>query len=284
MAQTSTRERSAYEENFRDHLGNVTPDGKRLKIHPRKPRGAYHRARVLVSWVLLVIFFGGPFVTINAHPLLLLNIIERKFVLFGVPFWPQDFHLFLLVTLTFVMFIVLFTAIFGRLWCGWACPQTIFLEMVFRKIEYFIEGDAVQQRRLDKAPWTADKMMRKGLKHGIYAGLSFLIANTFLAYIIGIDELWVIVTDPPSQHLAGLGSITLFSRASSSVRTVAGNQSWSIRTPSLSRTTSNVASREARRARQARMSRVWATVWNVDSVSRSAPPGSTFAMASRWNV
>ncbi|MDA0335823.1 MAG: cytochrome c oxidase accessory protein CcoG [bacterium] len=211
MAQTSTRERSAYEENFRDHLGNVTPDGKRLKIHPRKPRGAYHRARVLVSWVLLVILFGGPFVTINGHPLLLLNIIERKFVLFGVPFWPQDFHLFLLVTLTFVVFIVLFTAIFGRLWCGWACPQTIFLEMVFRKIEYFIEGDAVQQRRLDKAPWTADKMMRKGLKHGIYAGLSFLIANTFLAYIIGIDELWVIVTDPPSQHLAGLGSITVFS-------------------------------------------------------------------------
>jgi cytochrome c oxidase accessory protein FixG len=211
MAPTATRERSAYEESFRDHLGNVTPDGNRLKIHPRKPRGTYHRARVLVSWVLLAILFGGPFVTINGHPLLLLNVVERKFVLFGVPFWPQDFHLFLLVVLTFVVFIVLFTAIFGRLWCGWACPQTIFLEMVFRKIEYFIEGDAVQQRRLDKAPWTAAKMTRKGLKHGIYLALSFLISNTFLAYIIGIDELWVIVTDPPSQHLTGLGSITVFS-------------------------------------------------------------------------
>jgi len=144
-------------------------------------------------------------------PCFLLNIVERKFVLFGVPFWPQDFHLFLLVVLTFVVFIVLFTAVFCRLWCGWACPQTIFLEMVFRKIEYFIEGDGVQQRRLDKAPWTADKVARKGLKHGIYLGLSFLIANTFLAYIIGIEQLWVIVTDPPSQHLAGLGSISVFS-------------------------------------------------------------------------
>ncbi len=208
---TTTPTRSAYEKNFRDHLGNITPDGERLKIHPRKPRGRFHRARVLVSWVLLAILFAGPFVTINGHPLLLLNVLERKFVLFGVPFWPQDFHLFLLVVLTFVVFIVLFTAIFGRIWCGWACPQTIFLEMVFRKIEYFIEGDAVQQRRLDKAPWTADKLMRKGLKHGIYLSLSFLIANTFLAYIIGIDELWVIVTDPLSQHLAGLGSISIFS-------------------------------------------------------------------------
>jgi cytochrome c oxidase accessory protein FixG len=208
---TVTSGRSAYEENFRDHLGNVTPEGRRLKIHPRKPRGRFHRARVVVSWVLLAILFGGPFVKINGHPLLLLNIVERKFVIFGVPFWPQDLYLFLLVVLTFVVFVVLFTAIFGRLWCGWACPQTIFLEMVFRKIEYFIEGDAVQQRRLDKAPWTADKVMRKGLKHGIYFSLSFLIANTFLAYIIGIEQLWEIVTDPPSEHLVGLMSITIFS-------------------------------------------------------------------------
>ena len=206
-----TRERSAYEENFRDHLGNVTPDGSRLKIRPRKPRGALHRARVGVSWLLLAILFGGPFVKINGHPLLLLNIIERKFVLFGVPFWPQDLYLFLLVVLTIVVFVVLFTSIFGRIWCGWACPQTIFLEMVFRKIEYLIEGDAVQQRRLDKGDWNGTKIMKKGVKHSIYFALSFLIANTFLAYVIGIEQLWVIVTDPPSQHLGGLFSITIFS-------------------------------------------------------------------------
>ncbi len=206
-----TTTHSAYEENFRDHLGNVAPDGSRQKIHPRKPRGPYHRARVAVSWVLLSILFAGPFISINGHPLLLLNIIERKFVLFGVPFWPQDLHLFLLVVLTFVVFIVLFTSIFGRLWCGWACPQTIFLEMVFRKIEYLIEGDGVQQRRLDKAPWSAGKIARKTIKHSIYFSLSFLISNTFLAYVIGVDELWIIVTDPPSQHLVGLFSISIFS-------------------------------------------------------------------------
>ncbi|MBT4098104.1 MAG: cytochrome c oxidase accessory protein CcoG [Gemmatimonadetes bacterium] len=203
--------RTAYEENFRDHLGNVAPDGSRTKIRPRKPRGPFHRARVGVSWLLLAVLFGGPFITINGHPLLLLNVIERKFVLFGVPFWPQDLFLFLLVVLTIVVFIVLFTSIFGRLWCGWACPQTIFLEMVFRKIEYLLEGDGVQQRRLDKAPWTTDKIIRKTSKHGIYLALSFLISNTFLAYVIGIDQLWVIVTDPPSQHLVGLFTITIFS-------------------------------------------------------------------------
>lgn len=209
MSETTTQAVSP--DSFRDHLGNIAPDGQRSKIHPRKPRGDFHRARLFVSWVLLAVLFAGPFISINGHPLLLLNVVERKFVLFGVPFWPQDFHLFLLVVLTFVVFIVLFTAIFGRVWCGWACPQTIFLEMVFRKIEYLIEGDGVQQRRLDKAPWTAAKVVRKGLKHGIYLVLSFLIANTFLAYVIGIDQLWTIVTDPPTQHLAGLGSITVFS-------------------------------------------------------------------------
>ena len=199
------------DESFRDHLGNITAEGKRLKIYARQPRGAYHRARVVVSWVLLTILFGGPFVDIDGQPLLLFNIVERKFVLFGVPFWPQDLHLFLFVMLALVVFIVLFTAVFGRLWCGWACPQTVFLEMVFRKIEYWIEGDAVQQRRLDKAEWTGDKVFRKVLKHGIFGALSFLIANIFLAYIIGADELFVIVTDPPSEHLAGLISIVIFS-------------------------------------------------------------------------
>ena len=211
MSTSPTVERSQYDANFRDHLGNVTPEGKRLKIRPRKPRGAYHRARVVVSWALLALLFAGPFLKVGGHPLLLLNIVERKFVLFGVPFWPQDLYLFLLIVLSFVVFIVLFTSIFGRLWCGWACPQTIFLEMVFRKIEYWIEGDAVQQRRLAKAAWTAGRTARLGLKHGIYLGLSFLIANTFLAYIIGTEELWRIVTDPPSEHLVGLFSITVFS-------------------------------------------------------------------------
>jgi cytochrome c oxidase accessory protein FixG len=200
-----------YETNFRDSLGNVTRQGKRLKIHPKKPSGRYHTARRIFSLGLLAFLFTGPFIKIGGHPLLLLNIIERKFVIFGTPFWPQDFYLFLLTMLTGLVALVLFTAVFGRLWCGWACPQTIFMEMVFRKIEYLIEGDAAKQVRLDRAPWTGNKIAKKGLKHGVFFVISFLIANTFLAYIIGIEELWIIVTDPPQQHLTGLATITIFS-------------------------------------------------------------------------
>lgn len=200
-----------YADNFRDHLGNVTREGKRLKIYPKKPGGQYHTARRIVGWVLLTILFAGPFVRINGQPLLLLNIVERRFVLFGIPFWPQDLYLFLLTALSMVVFVVLFTAVFGRLWCGWACPQTVFMEMVFRKIEYLIEGDARQQRKLDEGSWTSEKIFKKTLKHGLFFGLSFLIANIFLAYIIGSEPLWEIITDPPAEHLTGLMAITLFS-------------------------------------------------------------------------
>ena len=200
-----------YQHNFRDSLGNITRAGKRLKIYPRRPGGSYHSARRIVSLVLLLFLFAAPFIKIDGHPFLLFNILERKFVLFGLPFWPQDFHLFLLCTLALVVAIVLFTAVFGRLWCGWACPQTIFMEMLFRKIEYWIEGNASSQRRLDQSPWTARKTFKKGLKHSLFFAISFAIANIFLAYIISVEELWKIVTDPPQQHLQGLASITIFS-------------------------------------------------------------------------
>src|SRR5690606_5974227 len=110
---------------------------------------------------LLTALFTIPFIKVNGEPLFLLNIIERKFIIFGYIFWPQDFFLFGLAMLTFMVFIVLFTTVFGRLWCGWACPQTIFLEMVFRRIEYWIEGDAAHQKALKKAPWTAGKIFKK---------------------------------------------------------------------------------------------------------------------------
>ncbi len=198
-------------DSFRDSIATADKDGRRLWIYPTKPKGKLYSARTYFSWLLLLILFGLPFIKIHGQPAILLNIIERKFIIFGVAFWPQDFYLFVLATLTLVVFIVLFTAVFGRLFCGWACPQTIFLEMVFRKIEYLIEGSASKQRRLAQAPWTLSKIFKKGLKHSIFLGLSFIIGNLLLAYIIGIDELEKIITDPPSEHLAGLSFMILFS-------------------------------------------------------------------------
>ncbi len=198
-------------EPFRDRIATVDESGKRVWISPKKPSGRYYNTRTVVSFILLIFLFGAPLIKINGQPMILLNVIERKFILFGLAFWPQDFHLFALAVLTFVVFIILFTVVFGRVWCGWACPQTIFMEMVFRKIEYWLEGDSHKQRALDKAPWTRKKIFKKTTKHIIFYALSFLIGNTFLAYIIGVDELYKIVTDPPNQHVAGLTAMIIFS-------------------------------------------------------------------------
>jgi cytochrome c oxidase accessory protein FixG len=154
--------------------------------------------------------FAGPFVRVQGNPLLLLNFIERKFVILGRVFWPQDMIISAVTLLIFCTGIIVFTVAFGRLWCGWTCPQTILMEMVFRKIEYFIEGDSWHQRALAKAPWSAGKIIKKLTKHSIFFGLSFVVGNTLLAYLIGTDQLFKLVTDNPAKHLQGLGFMLLF--------------------------------------------------------------------------
>jgi len=200
----------ANSETFRDSISTISKEGKRAWVYPKKPKGDLHTKRIYVSIVLLILMFTGPFMKVNGHPLMMFNVIERKFFVFGITFWPQDFFLFALAMLTFVVFIILFTAIFGRVWCGWACPQTIFMEMVFRKIEYWIEGDYMQQKALNNGEWNTDKVIKKVSKNVIFFLLSFLIANTFLAYIIGIDELKLLVTDGPGKHLSSFIPLIAF--------------------------------------------------------------------------
>lgn len=200
-------------EEFRDTISIVNEKGARKWVYAKKPQGRFYNARTIVSIFLLAFLFGMPFVKINGHPFLLLDVINRNFIIFGSIFTSEDYYLLGLISLTFIILLILITAVFGRIFCGWICPQTIFLEMVFRKIEYLLEGDYTKQMALDKSPWTMNKFLRKGLKYSIFFFISFLIANTFLAYIIGIDELFTIVTDPPSKHIAGLTSIILFSFA-----------------------------------------------------------------------
>lgn len=199
------------DESFRDHIATVDAQGKRVIIYPSKPKGQLHRARLVVSWVLLAFMFLAPFIKIGGQPLLLFNIFERKFVIFGLAFWPQDFHLFVLATITFVVFIVLFTVIFGRLWCGWACPQTIFMEMVFRKVEYWIEGNSGKQRALDRGPWNGKKTFKKLSKHAIFLVISFAVGNIVVAYLVGVDQLYQLIADGPRSHLAAFVAVVAFS-------------------------------------------------------------------------
>lgn len=198
------------EENFRDHVSHIDAEGHRVFFHPKKPHGKLYQWRTILSYAYLLVFFTLPFVRIQGKPLFLFDLLERRYILFGLRFWPQDFFIFVVGMLAFIVFIALFTVIFGRIFCGWICPQTIFMEMVFRKIEYWVDGDAAQQRALLKMKWTAEKMRKRVLKFSLFTIFSFLVGNTFLAYVIGTDHLWAIVTEPLAQHVGGFALMLIF--------------------------------------------------------------------------
>lgn len=197
--------------NYRDKVSNVDKkSGKRLWIYAKKPKGKLYKLRSYVAYVYMLLFFSAPFIYINGNPLLMLNIPEGKFSLFGSLFWPQDFYIFGLGMLMFIVFIILFTLVFGRIFCGWICPQTIFMEMLFRKIEYWIEGDAPSQKLLHKQTWDTNKLIKKTTKHVLFLLLSFVIANTFLAYIIGKTSWLKLVQEPIQNNIAALITMLIF--------------------------------------------------------------------------
>lgn len=198
-------------EEFRNQIATVTKEGRRKWIFPKKPSGIFHNFRIIVSIILLVFLIVAPFVKVNNQPLLLFDFFNRRFILFGALFGPQDFFIFALILVAFIVFIILFTVIFGRIFCGWICPQTIFMEMVFRKIEYLIEGDARDQIKLKLSNWNANKLFKKTLKHFIFITISILISNIFLSYLIGIDKLLQIIKAPLAEYLEGLIAILVLS-------------------------------------------------------------------------
>ena len=156
---------------FRDAVATISKDGHRNFINPKKPKGRLYNLRTYFSIFYLIVFFTIPFLKINGEPLLMLNVLERKFIIFGMIFWPQDFYIFGLAMITFIVFVILFTVVFGRIFCGWACPQTIFMEMVFRKIEYWIDGDSGKQKQLKAMPWNSEKITKRVLKFVVFYAL-----------------------------------------------------------------------------------------------------------------
>ena len=210
MSMSTVHSNEPVSDDFRDHLATVDEKGKRKWIFAYRPKGKWYRIRTILSLFYFIVFFGLPFVQVNDRPFIMLNVPKGRFILFSKVFWPQDFFIFGLGMVAFIFFIILFTAAFGRLFCGWACPQTNFMEMMFRKIEFWVMGDAPKQRQLKSAPWTSKKIAKVSLKHILFFFLSCIIANTFLAYIIGIKELEKIITEPVSEHVVGFASLIIF--------------------------------------------------------------------------
>ncbi|MCL9808861.1 cytochrome c oxidase accessory protein CcoG [Flavobacterium luminosum] len=198
------------DESFRDSIATIDKEGKRAWIFPKIPKGKLYEKRKLLSYFLLAFLFSAPFVKINGNQFLLFNILERKFSIFGNPFWPQDFHLVVITMIIGVVGLALFTVAFGRIFCGWFCPQTIFMEMVFRRIEFWIEGDRGAQIKLSKQEWNAEKIRKKVTKWVIFFIISFLIANVFLAYLVGSDHVLDMVRQGPFHNTSTLIALIIF--------------------------------------------------------------------------
>ncbi len=201
------------EEGFRDRISTVDEEGKRVWVYPKKPKGKLTNYRGLTAFLLLLFLLGSPFIKIDGQPFLLFNIFERKFIIFGQVFWPQDFFLAVVGMITLLVIIVLFTVVFGRIFCGWVCPQTIFMEWVFRRVEYWIEGDYMAQKVLNKKPWSTEKLIKKTSKHTIFFLISALIMHTFMAYIVGVDRTWELIAAGPTSEPIGFLSMLLLTGA-----------------------------------------------------------------------
>lgn len=198
------------EESFRDSISTIDKSGKRAFIFPKIPVGKFYEKRKLLSYLLLAFLLSAPFIKINGNQFLMFNVLERRFNIFSFPFWPQDFHLFVISMIIGVVGLALFTVAFGRIFCGWFCPQTIFMEMVFRRIEFWIDGDRAQQMRLAKQDWDAEKIRKRLTKWFVFFVISFIIANVFLAYLIGSDELIKFIKEGPTKNASTLIALLIF--------------------------------------------------------------------------
>jgi cytochrome c oxidase accessory protein FixG len=189
-------------DSFRDRPTNIDELGYRKWVYAKQPAGVWYTRRTIVGWGLLLFLIAVPFIRFNGHPLVLLDIADRKFIIFGAIFWAQDTFILSLLMLSFVLFIILFTVTYGRVWCGWTCPQTIFLEMVFRRIEFWIEGDSKKRRKMDAGPLTIEKIWKKALKHALFFAIAFGMTNIFLMWFIGNEKWYALIKEPVSGNLS----------------------------------------------------------------------------------
>jgi cytochrome c oxidase accessory protein FixG len=183
-----------------DSVTTINNDGSRPTLHPADVRGRFTLARRIFAVILIAIYLLLPWIEINGFPAVFFDLTERRIHLLGITFAYQDLWLgfFFLTGLGFTGFFL--TALFGRIWCGWACPHTVFLEHVYRRIERWIEGPAPERRRLESAPWDTDKTLKRIAKHSLFLGISALIAHFFLAYFVSLSRLYAMMLHSPLEN------------------------------------------------------------------------------------
>lgn len=196
-----------------DTLSTIRTDGSRSFVHPADVKGRLTSLKKLVAFVLLVVYAALPWIPVNGYPAVFLDVQERRFHFMGLTLAMQDLWVgfFLITGLAFSLFYV--TALFGRLWCGWTCPYTVFLEHVYRRIERLIDGDATARRRLEDAPWTKSKVSRRVFKHGVFLFVSAVIAHIFLSYFVSLGKLYEMMKGSPSEHLMAFGVMAFMTGA-----------------------------------------------------------------------
>jgi cytochrome c oxidase accessory protein FixG len=180
-------------------------DGSRVKVHPADVRGRWMNRRRLVFALLVAFYVLAPLVPVGGHPMIQLDVARRSFFLFGRTFNAQDFWLVLLIALSFVFGLLFVTAWRGRVWCGWACPQTVFLEGIYRPIERWLEGPRERRLKAAREPWTARGVDRVVLKHVLFLAVSLAVAHTATALFVGPRELFAMVEHGPAQHRLAFG-------------------------------------------------------------------------------
>jgi len=159
------------------------------KIYARAVSGWFAAWRWALVWATQLVFYGGAWLTWNDRQAILFDIVHRKFYIFGLVFWPQDIIYLAVLLIVSALSLFLFTAVAGRLWCGYACPQTVYTE-IFMWIERVIEGDRIQRMKLDHGGPSRRKIGLKAAKHGAWIVLALWTGFTFVGYVTPIRELW----------------------------------------------------------------------------------------------
>ncbi|MEM8954666.1 MAG: cytochrome c oxidase accessory protein CcoG [Verrucomicrobiota bacterium] len=194
-------------------LGSIDDDGSKLILHPSDVRGPFTHWRRVAAGLLIAVYVALPWIPINGYPAVLFDLDERRFHFFGLTFVPADFWIgfFLLSGLGFGLFFA--TSLLGRVWCGWACPYTVFLEHIYRRIERFIDGDAPTRRKLDASPWSSSKTLKRFAKHSLYLIVSATLAHIFLSYFIPLPRLWEMMRGSPIENAKSFGVVLFFTSA-----------------------------------------------------------------------